>query len=224
MEHQWYWKARSGTNQPSIPYQTASNPPHLVMFINVFPNNSEAGVRSSSGGGGGWGGWHSVAGAEVNAKISVFWGRRLGGEGGGRGRTGERREDGERVGPGCWCEWDEGRKRREKISIYGKKTEGSIIQGGALRCVNYYQKCGGGIRQSLTVRADLRISVFFFYLCNRRWGRRTRQRREEKMLWAATCRDVERQKRGETGRGRTTLKMVVLRVNIQRMRRPSDKS
>lgn len=132
---------------------------------------------------------HSVAAAEVNAKTSVFWGRRLGGEWGGRGRTGDGREDGERVGPGCWCEWDEGRKRREKISVYGKKTEGSITQRGLYAAWTVIRS-EEGVKVINSAGWSAGICVFF-YLCNRRWGRRTHQRRGEKMLWAATWSDVE---------------------------------
>ena len=188
-------------------------------------------------------GAHSGAAAELDAEISVFFGGRWSGGGGGgggvgRGRRGERRErereDGERVGPGCWCEWDEGRKRREKISIYGKKNRREYHTGGlhTARTVIRSEDGNKAVDSSAARSADICVFCYFvcvcvcfcfFYLCNRRWGRRTRQRREEeKMLWSATRRDVERER--ATGRGRTTPRMVVLRGDIARMRRPCDKS
>lgn len=149
-------------------------------------------------------GAHCVACADVNAEIGVFWGRWSGG--GGRGRRGdERREDGEGVRPGCWCEWGEGRKRGEKISIYGKKTEGSVIEG-AFTLRELSSGARRGIRQLVIAHPYPRISVcvcvcVFCTCIPGGEGRRTRQRREEKMLWSATCRDVERERRESQGGG-----------------------
>ena len=190
-------------------------------------------------------GAHSGAAAELDAEISVFFGGRWSGGGGGgggvgRGRRGERRE---RERERMEREWDpdadasetkEGRGER-KYRFTARKTEGSIIQG-AFTLRELLSEVKTGTRRSIVARLGLRTSVcfvilcvcvvffcFFFYLCNRRWGRRTRQRREEeKMLWSATRRDVERER--ATGRGRTTPRMVVLRGDIARMRRPCDKS
>lgn len=92
----------------------------------------------------------------------------MGGEGGGRGED-RREERGWRESGTRMLMRVRRRKEEERENIdLRQENRREYNTGGALRCVNYYQKCGGGIRQSLTVRADLRISVFFFYLCNRR--------------------------------------------------------
>lgn len=129
-------------------------------------------------------------------------GRRRAGE---ERRREERREDGEGVRPGCWCEWGEGRKRGEKISIYGKKTEGSVIEG-AFTLRELSSGARRGIRQLVIAHPYPRISVcvcvcVFCTCIPGGEGRRTRQRREEKMLWSATCRDVERERRESQGGG-----------------------
>lgn len=140
--------------------QTGSPQIGLLGGHNIIPQQTEGhlqpawcvlteGFRSSPGG------------AEMNASTwiqrqALFWGRRSGGD---AGRVGgeDTREDGE--GPGCWCERDGGRKRREKILIYGKKTEGSVIQKAfALR--ELLSEVRRGKRPQLTVTTVPRMSVF----------------------------------------------------------------
>lgn len=162
---------------------------------------------------------HGVPGAEVNAKISVFWGRRQGGERQKKERRqggGGHRRMGRRVGPGCWCELKRRKEEeREKISIYGKKNrrQYKTQKGGLYTAWTIVRSVEEGIRHSSTVRSDLRISVIFFpppffYLCNRRWGRRTRQRREERKdavsRHSQGCREREEEGRKEGGGPRRT--------------------
>lgn len=159
--------------------------------------------------------------AEVNAKISVLWVRRQGGEDeAGRGRTQrmerrgreEEKRGGEgRVGPGCWCEFEakEGRGER-KISIYGKKTEGSIEprrEPFTLRELlsEVWRRWMRRRKRGEVVHLIRAADPFFPPLsrfrptsplpvqCNRRWGRRTRQRRRGERCCEppATLRDVE---------------------------------
>lgn len=55
---------------------------------------------------------------------------------------------------------------------------------------------------SAPISADISVRVCVFCTCIPGGeGRRTRQRREEKMLWSATCRDVERERRESQGGG-----------------------
>lgn len=89
---------------------------------------------------------------------------------------------------------------------------------------------------SAPISADISVRVCVCVFCTcipGGEGRRTRQRREEKMLWSATCRDVERERResqGGGGRRYVKKKMLVLRGirvsprSIVRMRRPCNKS
>lgn len=131
----------------------------------------------------------------------------------GRRRAGEerRREDGEGVRPGCWCEWGEGRKRGEKISIYGKKTEGSVIEG-AFTLRELSSGARRGIRQLVIARPYPRISVCVcvcvcvLHLYTRRWGEEDtpKDRREDAVIrYLQGCREGET---GESGRGRTALR------------------
>lgn len=80
-----------------------------------------------------------------------------------RGREEEKRGGEGRVGPGCWCEFEakEGRGER-KISIYGKKTEGSTEQR----------------REPFTLR-ELVSEVW------RRWMRRRTRGEGVHLIWAA---------------------------------------
>lgn len=148
-------------------------------------------------------GAHCVACADVNAEIGVVWGRWSGG--GGRGRRGdERREDGEGVRPGCWCEWGEGRKRGEKISIYGKKTEGSVIEG-AFTLRELSSGARRGIRH-IHIRGYQCACVCVLHLYTRRWGEEDtpKERREDAVIrYLQGCREGETR---ESGRGRTALR------------------
>lgn len=57
---------------------------------------------------------------------------------------------------------------------------------------------------SAPISADISVRVCVCVFCTcipGGEGRRTRQRREEKMLWSATCRDVERERRESQGGG-----------------------
>lgn len=122
-----YHKARTGTNPPPafpIINSLPSASPGQCFSVPVPPQRRWGRCPQAAPGP------HGVPGAEVNAKISVFWGRRQGGERQKKkgGRAGEDTEGwGGEWDPDADASWDEGRKRRErKYRFTARKTEGSI--------------------------------------------------------------------------------------------------
>lgn len=119
---------------------------------------------------------------------------------------GGHRRMGRRVGPGCWCELRRRKEEeREKISIYGKKNRRQYkTQKGGCFTVRELLSEVWRRKSGIHPQPDLICGYLFFfpppfYLCNRRWGRRTRQRREERKdavsRYSQGCREREEEGR-----------------------------